>query len=218
MWYPSSPRVNKSPLLPAMATGVSIHQPPTEGGHLLQFRLGEGKFWDSNYCLFIKHLCLRVVLFLKANCVVQDASEYRTVSLYAQITRRHCLIFRRTHKTVAISFVMSVCPSVRAEKLYFHPMGFHEILRQGFLVKSDKNDSHYMKTEHIYYAALLFRWKYKKSFAKVRTDQKKEVTVSKFICYNMEETRSERERREGRHRSISVDKIQRNISCDEGRT
>lgn len=161
----------------------------------------EGELWDSNYCLFIKHLCLRVVLFLKANCVVHDASPYRTVSLYAQITRRHCLIFRRNHKTVAISFVMSVCPSVRAEKLYFHPMGFHEILSQGFLVKSGKNDSHYMKTEHNYYAALPFSWKYKKSFAKVRTEPKKEVTVSKSICYNTEETRSERERREGRHRS-----------------
>jgi len=114
--YPPSPRVNKSPLLPAMATGVSFHQPPTGGGHLLQFRLGEGEFWDSNYCLFIRHLCLQVVLFLKANCLVHNISECRTVSLYAQITRRHCLIFRRTHKTVAINFDMSVCPSVRAKK------------------------------------------------------------------------------------------------------
>ena len=184
-----------------MATGVSIHQPPPEGRHLLQFRLGEGEFCDSNYCLFIKQLCLQVVLFLKANRMMHDASEYRTVSLYAQINSRHCLIFRRTHKTVAISFVMSICPSVRAEKLYFHPMGFHEVLRQGFLVKADKNDGHYMKIEHISYAASLFRWKYKKSFAKVRTKQKKEVIVCKSICYNAEETRSERERTEGSHRS-----------------
>ena len=194
MRYPSTPLVNKSPLLPAMAPAVTIHQPPTEGGHLLQFRLGEGEFSDSNYCLFIKNLCFHVVLFLKANCMVHDASEYRTVSLYAHITSRHGLNFRRTHKTVTISFVMSVCPSVRAEKLYFHPMSLHEVLRQGFLVKPDKSDSHYMKTR----AHLLMETQEIHCQGTYKT---KEVTVCKSICYTAEETRSERERTEGRHRS-----------------
>lgn len=79
------PRVNKSPLLPSKATGVNIHQPLREADTHFNSEW-KNCCWDSNCCLFTRHLCLQLIQSLRAIFGTYGGSKCMDTSPYLQPT------------------------------------------------------------------------------------------------------------------------------------